>query len=77
MDLTTLQTVLVAIAPSFTAFCTIIGGLIKISSIMKKQKRISDSRLLDAETKLQKAYNDIAVIKAKCESMENIMKGEK
>lgn len=77
MDLTTLQTVLVAVAPSFTAFCTVIAGLIKISSIMKKQKRISDSKLLDAETKLQKAYDNIAIIKAKCESMEKIMKGEK
>lgn len=77
MDFNTLQTVLIAIAPAFASITTIIGCLVNISVKIKGLKKESDDKLLKAETKLQKAYNDIATIKAKCESMEKQMKEKK
>lgn len=70
MDLTTLQTILVAVAPSVSAIVTMFGGIIYTVRKIKALSKSSDQRLLESETKLQKAYKDIAIIKAKCESME-------
>lgn len=72
MDLTTIETVLVACAPAIASVITIIGSVINIHTKIKKMKTESDSELLKAETKLQKAYTDIAVIKAKLESLEKL-----
>lgn len=77
MDFTTLQTVLIAVAPSVSAIITMIGGIIYTVRKIKALSKKSDKALLESETKLQKAYKDIAIIKAKCESMEKIMIEEK
>lgn len=77
MDLTTLQTVLIAIAPSVSAILTMIGGIIFTVGKIKAFSKDSDKKLVESETKLQKAYKDIAIIKAKCESMEKMMIEEK
>ena len=77
MDLTTIETVLMAIAPSIASIITIIGSIINITLKIKKMQTESNDKLLKAETKLAKAYNDIAIIKAKCESLEKIISKEK
>lgn len=77
MDLSTIQTVLVAIAPAIASVITILGSVINISIKIKKMQTESADKLLKAETKLAKAYNDIATIKAKCESLEKIISKEK
>lgn len=72
MDLTVLETVLVAIAPAFASVLTILGCLINVKLQIKKLNTESNEELVKAETKLAKAYNDIAIIKAKLESLEKI-----
>lgn len=77
MDLTTLQAILIAVAPSVSAIVTMFGGIIYTVRKIKAMSKSSDKKLLESETKLQKAYKDIAIIKAKCESMEKMMIEEK
>lgn len=77
MDLTTIETVLVAIAPSIASVITIIGAMVNIHIKIKSMQVESNDKLLKAETKLAKAYNDIATIKAKCESLEKIISKER
>ena len=72
MDLTVLETVLVAIAPAFASVVTILGSLVNIKLQIKKLKKESNEDLVKAESKLAKAYNDIATMKAKLESLEKI-----
>lgn len=72
MDLTVLETTLVAIAPAFASVLTILGSLINIKRQIKKLKTESNEDLVKAESKLAKAYNDIAIMKAKLESLEKI-----
>ena len=72
MDLTVLETTLVAIAPAFSSVITILGSLIYIKKLIKKLKAESNEDLVNAESKLAKAYNDIAIMKAKLESLEKI-----
>lgn len=77
MDLTTIETVLVAIAPAIASVITIIGAMVNIHIKIKGMQTESNDKLLKAETKLAKAYNDIATIKAKCESLEKFVSKEK
>ena len=73
MDLTTVETLLIAIAPSVSAVLTILGGLIYMVRKNKSLAIDADAKVLKAESRLEKAYKDIAIIKAKCESMEKMM----
>jgi hypothetical protein len=50
---------------------------INIHIKIKGMQTESNDKLLKAETKLAKAYNDIATIKAKCESLEKFVSKEK
>ena len=73
MDLTTVQTMLIAIAPSFAAVVTILGCMFRFFQVVRKKDKIADEKLLQAENKLSKAYDDIAKIQAKCASMEKCL----
>ena len=73
MDLRTVETVLVAVAPAFAAVCTILGCMIKVLSLFKKKDKEANEKVQEAQNKLQKAYDDIAKIQVKCESMEKFL----
>lgn len=73
MDLTTVQTVLIAVAPAFASVVTILGCMIRFFQIVRKKDKIADEKVREAETKLAKAYDDIAKIQAKCASMEKCL----
>ena len=73
MDLTAVQTMLIAIAPSFAAIVTIIGCMIRFFQVIRKKDKIADEKLTEAESKLAKAYDDLAKIKAKVSSMESCL----
>lgn len=70
MDLNTVKDILLVVAPSFSASTTILGCMVFLLRKLKKQVKESDQKLINSESKLQKAYKDIATIKAKAESME-------
>lgn len=73
MDLTVVETALVAIAPSIVTIITTISGIIAFFRQFKKQKKESDNKLLECNTRLEKAYNDIATMKAKIETIEKCL----
>lgn len=73
MDLTTVETILIAIAPSVSAILTMIGGIVFMFRKIKATVTASDLKVQKSESKLEKAYKDIAIIKAKCESMEKTL----
>lgn len=73
MDLTTVQTMLIAIAPSFAAIVTILGCMIRFFQVVRKKDKVADAKIAEAENRLAKAYNDIAKIQAKCSSMEKCL----
>lgn len=73
MDLTTLETVLLAIAPSLASIITCIGSVIKIC--VTKNKKIAEEKEI-AKKEREKSIrlsNDIAKIKAKLESIEKVL----
>ena len=73
MDLTAVQTMLVAIAPAFASVVTIIGCMIRIAYIAKKKDKDAEAKISEANNKLSKAYDDIAKIQTKCASMEKCL----
>lgn len=74
IDLSTVATILVAVAPALSAIITIIGGIIAIS---KKAKNTIDLTKLNAEAKITQQAKDIALIKSKLTSIENYLNKDK
>ena len=81
VDISTVATVLVAVVPSFSAICAIVGGIIvmggKIKSALKKCEDDSASKIKETTSKLNKAYEDIAIMKSKIVSLEKHLLEEK
>lgn len=73
MDLTTLETVLLAIAPSFASIVTCIGSVIKICFVYKKKIKEEQDSVKKEKEKNLKLSNDIAKIKSKLESIEKVL----
>ncbi len=73
MDLTTVETVLIAVAPSVSAILTTIGLLISFFRFIKKTLNKSKEEVEEANKKLVRAYNQIAKIEAKCATMEQVL----
>lgn len=73
MELETWTTLLIAIAPAFTAVCAIIGGCLAVVNKFKKITEKANDKSREANEKLIKAYNDLAVLKTKVESIERYL----
>ena len=73
MDVNVIKEILVSVVPAFSASSTIIGCMLFLLRKIKHQAQESDKRLLESQTRLKKAYDDIAKIKAKTESMEKYL----
>ena len=73
MELTTLSTILVAVAPAISAVLTILVAALKVCSTIKKIKKESDNKLLESNARLEKAYDNIAIIQAKLTSIEKYL----
>ena len=73
MDLTTLETVLLAIAPAFASVVTCIGSIIKICAT--KNKKIAEEKEIAKKEREKsiKLSNDISKVKAKLESIEQVL----
>lgn len=77
MSLDTVTTILVAVAPAVTAAVTIIGGIIKIKSMFKKEEEKRLAELERKTAKMEKSFDDIAILKTKIESIERHLLNEK
>lgn len=77
MSLDTVTTILVAVAPAVTAAVTIIGGIIKIKSMFKKEETKRLAELERKTAKMEKSFDDIAILKTKIESIEKHLLNEK
>lgn len=77
MQLETLSTILVAVAPAVTAAITIIAGLIKIRRMFKKDKAENMKQLEMNTAKMNKSFDDIARLTKKVESIEKYLLEEK
>ena len=73
MNLDTFTTILVSIVPALTAVATIIGGLIKIASMLKKNTKDTADKIEDKTSKLEKSFDDIAMLKTKINSIEKYL----
>ena len=73
MELTTLSTILVAVAPAISAVLTILVSALKVCSTIKKIKKESDNKLLESNARLEKAYDNIAIIQTKLASIEKYL----
>lgn len=70
MELTTLTTILVVLAPTVSAIFAIIGATIKFLREVKKLQQESDKKLSNSNIKLVKMYDNIAKINTKVASIE-------
>ena len=73
MELTTLSTILVAVAPAISAVLTILVAALKVRSTIKKIKKESDNKLLESNARLEKAYDNIAIMQTKLASIEKYL----
>ena len=73
MSLDTVTTILVAVAPAVTAAVTIIGGIIKIKSMFKKEEEKRLAELERKTAKMEKSFDDIAMLKTKINSIEKYL----
>lgn len=73
MNLDTFTTILVAIIPALTAVATIVGGLIKIASMLKKNTKDTTDKLEAKTDKMEKSFDDIAMLKTKINSIEKYL----
>ena len=73
MELTTLSTILVAVAPAISAVLTIVVSALKVCSTIKKIKKESDNKLLESNARLEKAYDNIAIMQSKLASIEKYL----
>lgn len=73
MELGTLEMILIAAAPTISAVCTIIGGIIALIRSNKNTREENAKNIAKQTAKITKVYDDIAVIKAKTESIEKFL----
>ena len=77
MNLDTVTTLLVIIAPALSAMLTIIAGVIRVRAYIKQLKKESNEEIDKSNAKLLKAYNDIAILKTKISSIEKLLLEQK
>lgn len=73
MELEIWTTILVACAPSISAICAIIVGLVNVVKATKKNNENTKQELAKATERLQKAYDDIAKMQTQIESISNYL----
>lgn len=77
MELETWTTLLIAIAPAVSAVIAIISGCLAVIGKFKKITEKATEKTKEANKNLEKAYNDIAVLKTKIVSIEKHLVEEK
>ena len=77
MDFNAWTALLIAMAPSIAAICTIVVGVVSVFKAFKKEKAQQQEELNAALSKLNKAYKDIANMKAQLASINQYLIDQK
>ena len=73
MNLETVTTILIAIAPALASIAAIVGGRVKMTAMLKRSNEENTASLEAKTDKMEKAFNDMAVLKTKVESVEKYL----
>ena len=65
--------IMIVVVPVLTTAFTVLGGVIKIISLVNKMKVDTTNELTQRTSKMSKSFDDIAILRAKIESMEKVM----
>lgn len=77
VNLDTLTTILIALAPTITAIASLVAGIAYIVKLFKKGKIYVSENIGTVKNKTEKASEDIALIKTKIASIEKHLSEEK
>ena len=70
MNIETVTTILIAIAPALASIAAIVGGIVKMAAMLKKSNEENTASLEAKTDKMEKAFKDMAILKTKVESIE-------
>ncbi len=73
MNVDTITTLLVAIAPALASIATIICGIVKMTAMLKKSNEETTANIESKTDKMEKAFKDMATLKTKVESVERYL----
>ena len=70
MNVETVTTVLIAAAPALAAIAAIVGGIVKMTAMLRRSNEENTASLEAKTNKMEKAFKDMAILKTKVESIE-------
>ena len=73
MNIETVTTILIAIAPALASIAAIVGGIVKMAAMLKKSNEENTASLEPKTDKMEKAFKDMAILKTKVESVEKYL----
>ena len=73
MNLETVPTILIAIAPALASIAAIVGGIVKMAAMLKKSNEENTASHEAKTDKMEKAFKDMAILKTKVESVEKYL----
>ena len=73
MNLETVTTILIAIAQALASIAAIVGGIVKMTSMVKRSNEENTASLEAKTDKMEKAFKDMAILKTKVESVEKYL----
>lgn len=73
MNLETVTTILIAIAPALASIAAIVGGIVKMTSMLKRSNEETTANIESKTDKMEKAFKDMATLKTKVESVERYL----
>ena len=63
MNIETVTTILIAIAPALASIAAIVGGIVKMAAMLKKSNEENTASLEAKTDKMEKAFKDMAILK--------------
>ena len=73
MNIETVTTILIAIAPALASIAAIVGGIVKMAAMLKKSNEENTASLEAKTDKMEKAFKEMAILKTKIESVEKYL----
>ena len=73
MNLETVTTILIAIAPALASIAAIVCGIVKMTAMLRRSNEENTASLEAKTDKMEKAFKDMAILKTKVESVEKYL----
>lgn len=73
MNIETVTTILIAIAPALASIAAIVGGIVKMTAMLRRSNEENTASLEAKTDKMEKAFKDMAILKTKVESVEKYL----